>query len=133
VAGTLPAGVRQIITIIRALVRKPSVILFDEANISLDMRGDQLLRDYFAELKGKCTMVMVTHRPSLIALADKIYSLVDGRLHEGVIETVLRRRSPHRQIYFSFPIAPRVRRIFPLSFAASSLKNPIFPYVCCRY
>jgi len=87
VAETLPAGVRQIITIIRALVRKPSVILFDEANISLDMRGDQLLRDYFAELKGKCTMVMVTHRPSLISLADKIYSLVDGRLHEGVVET----------------------------------------------
>jgi len=87
VAHTLPAGVRQIITIIRALVRKPSVILFDEANISLDMHGDQLLRDYFAELKGKCTMVLVTHRPSLIALADKIYSLVDGRLLEGVVET----------------------------------------------
>ncbi len=87
VAETLPAGVRQIITIIRALVRKPSVVLFDEANISLDMRMDQLLRDYFVEQKGKFSVVMVTHRPSLINLADKIYSLVDGRLHEGVVET----------------------------------------------
>lgn len=86
-AEILPAGLRQIITIIRAMVRKPGVILFDEANISLDMREDQLLRDYFAELKGKCIMVMVTHRPSMIALADKIYSLVDGRLHEGMVET----------------------------------------------
>lgn len=90
VAETLPAGVRQIIAIVRALVRKPSVILFDEANISLDMRGDQLLRNYFAQQKGKCTMVLVTHRPSLISLADKVYSLVDGRLQEGVAEV----RSP---------------------------------------
>ncbi|MDD2915755.1 MAG: ATP-binding cassette domain-containing protein [Gallionella sp.] len=87
VADTLPAGLRQIITIIRALVRKPSVILFDEANIALDMRLDNLLRDYLAEQKGKCSVVLVTHRPSLINLADKTYSLLDGRLHEGVIET----------------------------------------------
>ena len=86
VAETLPAGVRQIITIVRALVRNPSVILFDEANISLDMRLDQLLRDYLAEQKGKCSVVLVTHRPSFIFLADKTYSLVDGRLHEGRIE-----------------------------------------------
>jgi ATP-binding cassette subfamily B protein len=86
VAETLPAGVRQIITIIRALVRKPSVILFDEANISLDMRGDQLLRDYFAKEKGKCTVILVTHRPSLISLADKVYSLTGGALQEGVVE-----------------------------------------------
>ena len=87
VAETLPAGVRQVITIIRALVRKPSVVLFDEANISLDMRLDQLLRDYLAEQKGKCSMVLVTHRPSLINLADKTYSLVDGCLYEGIVET----------------------------------------------
>jgi ATP-binding cassette subfamily B protein len=86
VAETLPAGVRQIITVIRALVRKPSVILFDEANISLDMRSDQLLRDYLAELKGTCSVVLVTHRPSLLNLADKIYSLVDGRLFEGRVD-----------------------------------------------
>jgi len=85
-AGTLPAGLRQVITIIRALVHKPSVILFDEANISLDMRMDKLLLDYLAEQKGKCSIVLVTHRPSLIRLADKIYSLADGRLFEGVIE-----------------------------------------------
>lgn len=106
VAETLPAGVRQIITIIRALVRKPSVILFDEANISLDMRGDQLLRDYFAELKGKCTMVLVTHRPSLIALADKIYSLIDGKLHDGVVETRSEAAVAASSDIFFFPDRP---------------------------
>ncbi len=106
VAHTLPAGVRQIITIIRALVRKPSVILFDEANISLDMQGDQLLRDYFAELKGKCTMVLVTHRPSLIALADKVYSLIDGRLQEGVVETRSEAAVAASSDIFFFPDRP---------------------------
>ena len=81
---TLPAGVRQLISIIRALVHNPSVILFDEANISLDMRGDQLLRDFFAKRKGSCTIIMVTHRPSLIALADQIYHLADGKIVEEV-------------------------------------------------
>lgn len=87
VGDSLPAGVRQIITIIRALVRKPSVILFDEANISIDMHGDRLLRDYLADLKGTCSMVLVTHRPSLVSLADKVYSLVDGRLQEGTVDS----------------------------------------------
>lgn len=86
VAGNMPVGLRQVIAIIRALVRKPSVILFDEANISLDMRMDKLLIDYLAELKGTCTIVLVTHRPSLLKLADKVYSLSDGQLFEGVIE-----------------------------------------------
>ncbi len=86
VAGTLPVGLRQVIAIIRALVRKPSVILFDEANISLDMRMDKLLIDYLAELKGTCSIVLVTHRPSMIRLADKVYTLADGQLFEGAAE-----------------------------------------------
>jgi ATP-binding cassette subfamily B protein len=86
IGETLPAGVSQIITIIRGLVRNPSVILFDEANISLDMLGDQLLCEYLAEQRGKCTLVMVTHRPSMFSLVDKVYTLDNGRLVEGVIE-----------------------------------------------
>ncbi len=86
IGETLPAGVSQIITIIRGLVRNPSVILFDEANISLDMLGDQLLCEYLAEQRGKCTLVMVTHRPSMFSLVDKVYTLDNGHLVEGVVE-----------------------------------------------
>lgn len=86
-AEALPDGVTQIISIIRALVRNPSVILFDEANISLDMGEDKLLRDYLAGLKGKRTMVLVTHRPSMLALADQVFSLVDGQLIAGSLES----------------------------------------------
>ncbi|MDK9725861.1 MAG: ATP-binding cassette domain-containing protein [Sterolibacteriaceae bacterium MAG5] len=82
-AETLPAGVRQLISIVRELAHSPSVILFDEANISLDMAADQLLRDYLATRKGECTMVLVTHRPSLLSLADRTLTLTAGRLTEG--------------------------------------------------
>lgn len=82
-AETLPAGVRQLISIVRVLVHQPSVILFDEANISLDMAADQLLRDYLDRRKGDCTLILVTHRPSLISLADRVLTLTAGRLAEA--------------------------------------------------
>jgi len=82
VADTIPTGLRQIIIIARALVRKPSVILFDEANTSLDMHADQLLREYFAQIKGTCTVILVTPRPSLLSLANRTYHIVDGVLSD---------------------------------------------------
>ncbi|CAN7380224.1 ATP-binding cassette domain-containing protein [Pseudoduganella sp. LjRoot289] len=82
---TLPEGVRQMIAIVRALVHDPSVILFDETNISLDMDGDKRLRDYLAAWKGVRTMILVTHRPSMLSLADHVYTLADGTLRPGTL------------------------------------------------
>ncbi|MBF0256217.1 MAG: ATP-binding cassette domain-containing protein [Gammaproteobacteria bacterium] len=81
--SSFPDGVRQLITIVRTLVRDPEVILFDEANIALDMDADRILRDYLAQKKGKACMILVTPRPSLINLADRVYSLEGGRLIEN--------------------------------------------------
>ncbi|MBS4095203.1 MAG: ATP-binding cassette domain-containing protein [Sulfuricella sp.] len=80
VSGTLPEGVRQTIAIVRALAKSPSLILFDEANISLDMEGDRLLRDYLEKQKGEVTIILVTPRPSWLSMADMVYVLRDGRL-----------------------------------------------------
>lgn len=87
-AEILPTGVRQLITIVRALARDPSVIIFDEANLSLDLQGDQLLRDYLAGCKGRCILILVTHRPSLLALADRLLTLSAGRLKEDAAEPI---------------------------------------------
>ncbi|TAN46429.1 MAG: ATP-binding cassette domain-containing protein [Methylococcaceae bacterium] len=77
---TLPAGTRQIIAIIRVLVNNPSVILFDEANHSMDMEEDRLLREYLAQRKGIATLILVTHRPSMLSLADRLLVIDDGLL-----------------------------------------------------
>ena len=76
----LPRGIKQRISIIRALSSKPHVILFDEANTAIDSDGDQRVRQLLARLKGECALVLVSHRPSLLGLADTVYDLEGGRL-----------------------------------------------------
>ncbi len=82
-AETLALGTRQLISIVRALTCNPSVILFDEANTSLDITSDRQLCAFLAELKTRATLVIVSHRPSLLALADQVYHIANGQLHTG--------------------------------------------------
>lgn len=77
---TLPRGVKQRIAVARALIDYPRIVLFDEANSSLDMSGDNIMASLMLELKKHCTLVMVSHRPSLIALSNKQYRIVDHHL-----------------------------------------------------
>ncbi len=79
---TLPLGIKQRIMIARALVRKPRVLLLDEANAAMDSRGDESLRAVLQDMKGDCTMILVSHRPSTLGLADRVYEVAGGRLIE---------------------------------------------------
>lgn len=76
----LPAGIKQGIAMARVLAGTPRVILFDEANNAFDRKADLALKHALGKLKGKATMVLVSHRPSILALADRIYDLRDCRL-----------------------------------------------------
>jgi ATP-binding cassette subfamily B protein len=79
-ADTTPVGHRQRIAMVRALAVGAKVVLFDAANISMDSEGDIALRRYLEAEKGKTTLVMVTHRPSLQRIADRILVIEAGRL-----------------------------------------------------
>ena len=78
----LPVGVRQRIAIARALVplEEPRLIVFDEANGYLDQASDELFRRLLVDLRGHCTLVLASHRPSYLALADRVYVLRNGKL-----------------------------------------------------
>lgn len=78
----LSKGHKQLVLLIRALVDNPKLYLFDEANLALDVDADVRLRKFLMSQKGKCTMVLATHRPSLIAMGDKHVRLEDGKLTE---------------------------------------------------
>ncbi|MBF0628537.1 MAG: ATP-binding cassette domain-containing protein [Magnetococcales bacterium] len=80
VSDILPAGVIQRIAIIRILVKQPKILLFDEANTAIDSAGDILLRNYLEQLKGKCTILLVSERPSLLRITDRCYQFQDGGL-----------------------------------------------------
>lgn len=82
----LPKGIKQRIAIARALVDKPRVLLFDEANAAMDSAGDSTLRNLLERLKGRVTLVLVTPRPSMLNLADRIFDITDAQLVERVPE-----------------------------------------------
>jgi putative ABC transport system ATP-binding protein len=87
----LSGGEQQRIAIARALIHNPDIILADEPTGNLDYEtGLQIvdLLDRVVKKKGK-TMIMVTHSKDVIGLADKIYSLKDGKLSEMKKESVL--------------------------------------------
>ncbi|OGO95219.1 MAG: hypothetical protein A3F41_00930 [Coxiella sp. RIFCSPHIGHO2_12_FULL_44_14] len=78
---TLARGINQRIAIVRALIKEPPIVLFDEANASIDLAGDVLIKKLLEYLKGRCTLILVSHRPSVIQLAPKRYRLEQGQLY----------------------------------------------------
>ncbi|MBS1517861.1 MAG: ABC transporter ATP-binding protein [Bacteroidetes bacterium] len=81
----LSGGEQQRIAVARALIHNPDIILADEPTGNLDYdTGLQIvdLLDRVVKKKGK-TMIMVTHSRDVIGLADRIYSLREGRLTES--------------------------------------------------
>ena len=82
---SLPVGVRQQIILVRSLVGcmhfgEPKIILFDDADSSLDVRHDQMLVNLLTELREKYTMIIISHRPSILRLCNRNYMLEDGDL-----------------------------------------------------
>ena len=66
--------------IARALVDKPRILLFDEANVAMDRAGDAILRGLMERLRGRVTMILVTSLPSMLNLSECVYDIVDGSL-----------------------------------------------------
>ena len=76
----LADGVRQGISVARAFTHDTRVILCDEANSCFDRKTDQFFNATLRRVKGDVTVVIVTHRPSLLSIADRIFALRDGKL-----------------------------------------------------
>ena len=78
----LSGGQRQRIALARAILKKPEILILDEATSSLDSESEQLIQQYIRRIRGTCTIVVVAHRMSTIQDADKITVLEDGRIIE---------------------------------------------------
>ncbi|PCJ25061.1 MAG: ABC transporter [Rickettsiales bacterium] len=79
---TIPPGIKQRIAIIRVLINKPKVILFNNADKGLDRDGYNCLVSFLSLLKGKVAMIIVTEDKNINRLADKHFLLKDGSLSE---------------------------------------------------
>ncbi len=95
-------GQRQRLTIARALVKKPDILILDDSSSALDYATDFRLRKALAELKGQTTTFIVSQRTSSIQNADFIIVLDDGKIAgTGTHEKLLQTCDVYQEIYAS--------------------------------
>ena len=101
----LSGGQRQRLTIARALVRQPEILILDDSVSALDFATDAKLRHALGEMKKKPTLFIVSQRASSLLQADKILVLDDGKLVGcGRHEKLLKSCDIYQEIYYSqFP------------------------------
>ncbi len=79
-AGGLSGGQLQRLSIARALLKDPKVLLMDEPTSALDAESEELVLETLRRLRGTMTIVVVTHRPSTAAIADRVLLMDLGRV-----------------------------------------------------
>ena len=76
----LSGGERQRIGIARALLKRPGFLVLDEPTAALDSGTQAKLMDALGKLEHTMSMVIITHRPELLELVDKVVEIEDGRI-----------------------------------------------------
>lgn len=98
----LSGGQRQRLTIARALVRKPEILILDDSTSALDYATDAKLRKALREMEEKTTVFIVSQRTVSIQQADRIIVLDDGNVIDiGTHEELLKRCEIYQEIYYS--------------------------------
>ena len=87
----LSGGQRQAITLARALVGQPPVLLLDEPTSSMDVQNEAAVIKRLKDSMGDTTMVIVTHRTSLLELVDRVIVIEDGKVGADGPKTILSR------------------------------------------
>lgn len=98
----LSGGQKQRLTIARALVGKPELLILDDSASALDYATDAALRKAIREMEGDTTVFVVSQRASSIQYADLILVLDDGEIvGKGTHEMLLESCEVYREIYYS--------------------------------
>ncbi len=101
-ATNISAGQRQLLTIARAFLADPPILILDEATSSVDTRTEVLIQEAMARLRHGRTSFVIAHRLSTIRNADTIVVMAEGRIVEqGSHQELMSRPGVYRDLYES--------------------------------
>lgn len=81
--ASLSAGQRQLINISRTILRRPSILILDEATANIDTETEQYIQQSLEKIRHQSTLIVIAHRLSTIKNADRIYVLHKGKVIES--------------------------------------------------
>lgn len=105
---SLSGGQRQRIALARAIAAKPKVLVLDDPLSALDVNTEELVEARLREVLADTTTLIVAHRPSTVALADRVALLEDGRIAAvGTHAELLAHNEHYRYVIASLETEPR--------------------------
>jgi ATP-binding cassette, subfamily B, multidrug efflux pump len=100
--GGLSQGQRQLISIARAVLAQPRILILDEATSSVDTRTERLIQKAFEVLLKGRTSFVIAHRLSTIRNADQVLMVRDGQIIErGTHQSLLAQKGAYYELYMS--------------------------------
>ena len=107
----LSGGERQRLSIARAVLKNPSILVFDEATASVDSETEHLIQEAIENLIGGRTTIMIAHRLSTLSKANKIVVVDNGKIIEcGTPQELLKMKGKYYKLVQIQSMADKVNR-----------------------